>query len=212
MSDPDVRTVHHRLRQTIRWCAHQGPPAGALRVLTDWHAHWMQTPEEHSHVVTVQPAAIFRTPTFLPTSLIQALGYEERQAIVDEVAEKRALLLGQMELRHAFTSIPMDGRLLVYEPDLTDESGGPTVYSDGYFDWDDAPPWETWLTYIHEGATWDARGREWQAYLVSWVPSWLVDVVSAGIDAAPMGCLKWASDLIVCPETGSAMADVLASV
>jgi hypothetical protein len=70
------------------------------------------------------------------------------------------------------------GRLLLYEPLETVTDGASASSSRGFFDIEDAPPWDTWFLYL-EGS------------VVSWVPESLVQNAQAGIDANPVDCIHW---------------------
>jgi len=65
----------------------------------------------------------------------------------------------------------------------------------GFFDFENVPPWDTWICYVAGKGVNDARWHPFDAYLLSWVPVSLVDLVTAGIDANPEGCICWARDL-----------------
>jgi ferredoxin len=73
------------------------------------------------------------------------------------------------------------GRLLIYNPWENVADGASQVSSLGFFDINDAPPWDTWIHY--------AEGR-----LVSWVPNELIKLAQDGIDANPVQCIQWADE------------------
>ncbi len=69
------------------------------------------------------------------------------------------------------------------------------VASSGYFDEANTPPWDTWVQFIEDR---NAQGREWQpfhSYLLAWVPAQWHALVSAGIEANPEQCIRWAADI-----------------
>ena len=70
------------------------------------------------------------------------------------------------------------GRLLLYEFLETVDDGAATVSSQGFFDFGDAPPWDTWIAY--SGGS-----------IFCWVPNSLVQRAQAGIDANPVDCIHW---------------------
>ena len=72
------------------------------------------------------------------------------------------------------------GRLLLYEAMETVSDGAAEASSHGFFDMEDAPPWDTW--FWHKDGT-----------IFCWVPDSLVSDVQAGIDANPVDCIHWAS-------------------
>jgi hypothetical protein len=74
------------------------------------------------------------------------------------------------------------GRLLIYEPWENVSDGASQVASLGFFDPNDAPPWDTWIHY--------GDGR-----LVCWVPKLLIKLAQDGIDANCVQCIQWADEL-----------------
>ncbi len=56
--------------------------------------------------------------------------------------------------------------------------------SSGFFDADNQPPWDTWVTY--EPVSGVERGR-----ILCWVPGSLVSLADAGIEANPEQCIVW---------------------
>jgi hypothetical protein len=82
------------------------------------------------------------------------------------------------------------GRLLVYFPDRDTACGGALSTSDGYFDWNAAPPWDTWLALGDLGAP----GRSDNDFLLAWVPGCFVELAAKGIWADPMDSVQWLDD------------------
>jgi len=81
------------------------------------------------------------------------------------------------------------GRLLVYFPDLDLADGAAEAESRGYFDVNNAPPWDTWIALVL-----DAVGNAKSPYLVSWVPEEFLDAAQRGIDVNPEQCILWIED------------------
>jgi hypothetical protein len=71
------------------------------------------------------------------------------------------------------TAAQSNGRLLIYYPEETLQDGAAEFASHGFFDLEDAPPWDTWFLY--------AGGA-----ILSWVPNSLIESAQAGIDANPV--------------------------
>ena len=100
--------------------------------------------------------------------------------IVNDVVRRRAELLA------VYHGMPSDGelssghggRLLSYVPSENVADGTSRYASKGFFDPDDAPPWDTWLHYS-------------DGTLVSWVPDVLLPLAQAGIDANCVACIGW---------------------
>jgi len=100
-----------------------------------------------------------------------------REAVEALVAHRTELLQ-----RHAGSSpiLPnaRGGKLLLFTPRDSLSDGAATVASDGFFDVDNVPAWDTWLYF--DGHT-----------LVSWVPPQLISKVQLGIDVNPESCIRW---------------------
>ena len=106
----------------------------------------------------------------------------ERVRVVETVADNRAHKLGARKDQGKFEGLA-DGRLLLYSPDENLFDGAAMVASNGFFDVDNIPPWDTWICFV---------GR----YLVSWVPPQHLELANSGIEVNPEGCILWA------PEAG----------
>lgn len=83
----------------------------------------------------------------------------------------------------------IEGRLLGYPPDDTLWDGASEGATGGFFDVEDAPPWDLWLGYVVEAG---GRGRD---YLVCWIPPALVQTADDGIIVNPVDCLFWLPEL-----------------
>ncbi len=164
------------LAQTIAWCSQQD-------FLAD-------------------PVNSLRTPKLRPASFAYAETVAQRQALVEHLAETRLRI---MRSEGRFRPLPAHhlagGRLLLYDPDRNTFDNGALVESYGYFDWDNLPPWDTWLSYVRDQTREKQaqRGNQeddgFQSYLVSWVPSSLLERVDAGVRGNGDGCLRWANQL-----------------
>jgi hypothetical protein len=100
-----------------------------------------------------------------------------REAVEALVTRRTELLQS-----HAGSSPLMNvhgGKLLLFTPQDSLSDGAATVASDGFFDADNVPAWDTWLYF--GGCT-----------LVSWVPPPLISKVQSGIDVNPESCIRWA--------------------
>jgi len=108
---------------------------------------------------------------------------EECEASFAKVIARRSqLLLGTEDaLDSSLVLSKKSGRLLIYEPWENVSDGASQVASLGFFDPNDAPPWETWIHY--------GDGR-----LVCWVPKLLIKLAQDGIDANCVQCIRWAGE------------------
>jgi hypothetical protein len=104
-----------------------------------------------------------RSPQLEPR---MALGHNitnaERQEIVDEVISRRSNLLASYGVieREGIVG-EQDGKLLIHYPAENVSDGASRYASKGFYDPDDAPPWDLWLSYD-------------PGELVSWVPAVLI--------------------------------------
>jgi hypothetical protein len=71
------------------------------------------------------------------------------------------------------------GRLLLYNPSENLADGAAQQSSNGFFDQNNVPPWDIWVSF-----------SEWT--LVSWVPPALIEAAQMGIDVNPENCIRWA--------------------
>jgi hypothetical protein len=68
--------------------------------------------------------------------------------------------------------------------------------SHGFFDSDDISPWDTWGYCALSVVTGRNEPPHPIAHLFSWVPAPFADLVQAGIDINPVGCIRWAADRV----------------
>src|SRR5262249_48724768 len=81
------------------------------------------------------------------------------------------------------------GRLLLYYPDENLTDGAAPLNSQRFFDDNNIPPWDTWLTYILDDVP---RAR---TYLMAWIPLDCLELAAGGIAANPEQCICWAADV-----------------
>lgn len=112
--------------------------------------------------------------------------------IVDIVTDLRRTKVG--DIAPLASMIP--GRSLAYAPDDDESSGGAQVGSEGYFDVSAVPPWDTWVSFVH-----DADRR----LLIAWVPPVFIPLANQGMDHNAMDSLWWLD------ERENALADALRS-
>lgn len=105
---------------------------------------------------------------------LEPIGNDWAEMVASVVARRRQLLSGRAGAQ--------SGRLLAFFPDETCCCGGSTVETNGYFDYDNVPPWDTWVRF-----TIQERGP----MLVAWVPEEWIKLVERGIWANPEKSLEW---------------------
>ena len=120
-----------------------------------------------------------RTPTLAPTSQAREATYGTetffRESLLYVVTTRAALLA---DLRATKSGHEQSGKLLLYWPHENLACGAARFSSNGFFDDDNTPPWDTWVDY---------KG----GVLTSWVPEILIPWVQEGIDANPEECIRW---------------------
>jgi len=87
------------------------------------------------------------------------------------------------------------GRLLAYFPDDNLCCGTAEAESQGFFDVDNIPPYDTWVWMVRNVRTFahaDGACGEMDAnYLVAWVPPDLIQLANAGVAVNPETCILW---------------------
>ena len=105
-----------------------------------------------------------------------------REALVADVVRRRREAVGDRR------PPLLPGRLLFHVPDQTDVSGGGLLASSGFLDWDDAPPWDTWIGLIPGPST-------PHDVLLAWIPQQVYGLAEDGIWGAPLRHVDWALGL-----------------
>lgn len=142
-----------------------------------------------SRVDKENPATSLRTPGLRPRVL-----EENRSSAVETVAQARELY-GGVDCRNSSLSDDLGGgRLLVYFPNLDLFCGAAEQETDGFFDVNNVPPWDTWVAYRQDEVKGDSFDTE---YLIAWVPPEFVNLVDDGINVNPEQCIMWLSDTSV---------------
>jgi len=193
-----AQTFRRRLAETMAWCSTRPllasvPELLAIRRSDD--ERWQWGYGEYSEAL----APVLRTPELEPHSFEYPATGSERSKIMERLAETRAVLLRDAGLYPEDISSDLaGGRLLLYDPDGTDSSGGSWATSSGLFDVEDAPPWDCWIAFVHQEferlPEWPQRSPEWETCVVSWIPPTLLAVAEDGIRGVVMDCDIWADD------------------
>jgi len=91
------------------------------------------------------------------------------------------------------------GRLLAYFPDDNLFCGTAEAESQGFFDVDNIPPYDTWVWMVRNIRAFayadGARGEMDVNYLVAWIPPDFVQLASAGVAVNPEACILWLDTL-----------------
>lgn len=114
----------------------------------------------------------------------------DRTSTVIEVLRRREMHLSASDAASEGQGLA-GGRLLVYFPDGNLADGAAEVQSEGFFDVDNTPPWDTWVALGTEPTARDVNHR---VYLITWVPAPLLDLAAHGIAVNPEVCICWLED------------------
>jgi hypothetical protein len=120
-----------------------------------------------------------RTPELLKENEQAALSAETFADAFSVVTSRRRTHVRQLNIQVTSPHSKEDGRLLHYWPHENLACGAAEYSSKGFFDQNNVPPWDTWVSF---------KGR----ILVSWVPAILIPLAQDGIDANPEACIAWA--------------------
>src|SRR5215467_10939465 len=117
-----------------------------------------------------------RSSFLQPSPFVYPPSDEEKQQILVTLSEKRAERL-RLKKRYPIdaTTDPQAGRLLLYAPDENLCDGAAKYSSKGFFDVNNIPLWDIWVCFFRK-------------YLVSWVPSELLQLANARIEVNSEQC------------------------
>jgi hypothetical protein len=157
--------VAQALSETAAWCSHQQSLS-----------HELRSPELDPSVVLDRPH--FPESREAIKAWIQVRYNQYRQAVSQVTGLRSNLLAGMNVGTVHWNTAQAQGRLLIYFPMETVSCGASNASSHGFYDGEDAPPWDTWFWYS-DGA------------ILSWVPNDFISRAQAGIDANPVDCIHW---------------------
>lgn len=164
---------------------HSQPPVEALRALGETAA-WCTRDRMRADGLRssmLDPRSILSVPALNEPEIdtFMEVKLDSYRQAAESIQQKRS------EFLRDETTAPINpveaqalGRLLLYEAMETVLDGAAEAASHGFFDTEDAPPWDTWF--------WNKDGL-----IFCWVPESLVTDVQAGIDANPVDCIHWAN-------------------
>jgi hypothetical protein len=155
--------VSQALSETVAWC--------------------LRRPVQHDRFRSpeLDPSALLKVPRFSDSDIEVWLERkrESYQSAVRAVSANRSAVVRDRNIQVADPAVAKSkGRLLLYEALETVTDGASESSSRGFFDIEDAPPWDTWFLYS-------------VGSIFSWVPEALVQAAQAGIDANPVDCIHW---------------------
>lgn len=127
---------------------------------------------------------------------------KSRESQVGDIAWQRSERLSAMEMDLEPAADLLGGRLLAFDPEASLFDGMANIETGGFFDNDNVPPFDTWVTYVYDEAYWrpivpgETRGWDaFQTYLVAWIPPVFVESVGYGIEVNPEECILWLDEM-----------------
>ena len=111
----------------------------------------------------------------------------EPKAAFDYVCEARRRELARLAIAVIPVRSDLAGGRILFTTIDTDSCEAATGPSNGYYDLDDLPGWDTWF---YRRAT----DRPWGA-IYCWVPAHLVELARTGMDVIPVMSVEWAQSL-----------------
>jgi hypothetical protein len=90
---------------------------------------------------------------------------------------------------------PGTGDLIAYDPGANLADGAAEVESGGFFDCDNSPPWDAWVSFVIHAPRRPGKWTPWDYYLLAWVPTMFRVQAQRGIDVNPEECIVWFSEL-----------------
>jgi hypothetical protein len=202
-----LQTLTQCFKDTIAWCdisVNQRDETSGLeskhffeflreRDVHNMARHWRLI-EQTAHT----PGALLRKFVFTPPGKLLSMSDETLQAELGRIAGARSSALKSTVSQLSDIYDPR-GAIIYFEPWLSIYDGAAMVGSGGFFDVENFPPADTWITYIP-----GQSGKNYlSGFLLSWVPEELVDVVDRGVRVDPSGSLRWAHE-----ETNPAVQDL----
>lgn len=173
---------YHQIMDVIAWVAAQNP---IIIAGTGLRTNQLCPPDIEDNARAIFDARYPKEKTWELLAIDRVETQRQWQQNVEQLAAKRAMLLQAQNLPIHQVLLPhAKGRLLAYFPGQTLSDGAAEAATDGFFDADNVPAWDTWLVYVAE-----------DDLLLSWVPDSLVEMVEDGIDVNPEECIRWAADL-----------------
>jgi hypothetical protein len=149
----DTALFYERVIETVAWCT-----------------YWLEINDDPKELWELMP---------LPKQGLSWISHDERYRFAENVFEKRTELCAVLfvQAQADCLEIYLQGKLLVFFPDITTSDGVAEHLSEGFFDIDNYPPIDTWLYYVKE--------KEFQPhipYLISWIPPLFVEKVRDSIN------------------------------
>ncbi|HUO10123.1 MAG TPA: hypothetical protein VM008_17585 [Phycisphaerae bacterium] len=176
-----------RIAETEAWCQVRVPVSADAR--TSLRSEELRPdgkffPDSGTHLTGIEFANWYREQE------------KKNEMLVESVANRRSALLLSTSQCGGDRVPKSAGKLLIYTPFYSTGDTLASGDSEGFFDDDDSPPWDTFLFYFSRPnpqtnsltAGFSAAGLEG---VLCWVPQRYWYLAEAGIRCNPCGCLKW---------------------
>jgi hypothetical protein len=195
VKDPNhnIDTLKWRLAEAIVWCTTRGSISDAAIA-----ARNLRTPE------LCPPGFVYSKDNYGYTRMDPSLGSLKAGAFRNVVEEVATLRVRQLKVNNIYPLAPAQdlagGRLLCYAPYENLAEGVEEQETQGYFDVEALPPWDTWLWFLDQQTQLGRpRHKQWHwysTYMICWAPPELVDIVDKGaVGTSTTDALEWADDL-----------------
>jgi hypothetical protein len=156
----DSTHFNQRLAETVAWCCGRAA---------------VQDPKHSLRYDSLYPSILSETRADVVLNVLMYRGSWLQQQNIKPIIEGR-------ELRQ--------GRLLCYFPDGNLADGASELASDGFFDINNIPPWDTWVGLYQS----DLRDVSLKVYLISYVPEMFLQQAERGLEVNPEQCIMWLYD------------------
>lgn len=154
---------------------HSGVDAGLMRLRVAEAVAWCES---------------LSSPTDLRSvALRPSLFHDGPEDVVRDLGQRRQqqLRIGKLEVRYE-TPVIAAGRFMLYFPDENLSDGYAELVSGGFFDAENLPAYDTWVSFVLDD---DCPRRSARRYLLCYVPAWSIDAADSGIEGNPESCIVW---------------------
>ena len=158
--------IINRLSETIAWCSRHARATDA---------------GVSTRTAILRPPVMSRPPLEILQSLID-VPYQAQEA-VEFVCESRRRELVRIGIVPDLVGLDMAGGRILCTTIDTDACAAATGPSNGFFDENDLPGWDTWFYHRTTHERWGA--------IYCWVPPQLVELANSGMICIPVQSVGW---------------------
>lgn len=159
--------------------------------IDDLHLCWVETITWCKLTPDGPPATRFRSPELKPGGTVEPAIYSS--SLVQSICQHRSALLKKRKapVVHNFGG---DGRFLLFFPGRSLFDGAAEFSSNGYFNSENEPPWDTWVFFGEASPS--PQSEDYRFYLLSWVPEDYLSIAQSGVEVNPEACLEWLDESV----------------